>query len=281
MIRRFAHRRPPVAALCLLLQGLSACAPAVDVPVIEPSPLPAGERLLVAGDDAATPLMRHLADHFSARHPGPTVVVEAPLGAAGALRALEDGALDAALVVTAVGDLPRVPAGMMAQVIAWTDAILVTGAASGVRRLAVAELLALLRGENTAAPRRLSSLLLAPDIDPAQAAIARRMPGLAQAFEAAIERRRWPVFYEGQARRDALRRTPGALAAADTGSLRLLGVPFWPVELVGLPANAVPARLAVQLVTPERPKERIAALLRFLTSPEGRALLVDVGYGAP
>ncbi len=259
----------------------AGCAPPVEVPTIEAPPLAVDDRLLLAGDDAATPLLRHLTDHFTARHPGPAVVVEAPLGATGALRALADGALDAAIVVTPAATPAEWPAGTEARVIAETEAVLVTGAASGVRRIEVVELRALLTGTGTGVPRLLSSVLLAPAGEAAQTAIARRAPGLEQAFEAAIERRRWPVFFEGQARRDALRRTPGALAIADLGSLRLLGAPFWRVDLVGLAPDAPPARLEVRLVTRGVPRARLAELLRFLGGAEGQALLVDVGYRAP
>lgn len=279
--RRRALGRAWAALVAVCAGFAAACAPPVEVPAIEATAVPVEARLLVAGDDAATPLMRHLSDHFTARHPGPAVVVEAPLGAAGALRALVDGALDAALVVTPAGQPPALPPGTVAQVVALSEAVLVTGAASGIRRMDASELLALLRGGETGAPRRLSSVLLAPADEPAQSLVARRVPGLAEAFDGAIERRRWPVFFEGQARRDALRRTPGALAAADLGALRLLGVPFWRVELSGVPADAPSTRLAVQLVTRVSPTPRVAALLAFLGGPEGRALVVDVGYGAP
>lgn len=258
----------------LLALLLLACEPAVEVPALDP-PAPVSEetRLHVAGDEAAVPLFRHLADHFTARHPGPAVVVEPPLGATGARLAVEDGALDAALVVVPFAETARAGTPL-----AVTHATLATGAASPGRRLPPSALRALLEGTSPPALAARTFLLVSPD-DPAQSLLATAEPALGPAFERALAERRWPVVYGAASLRDALRRTPGALAVTDTGSLRLLGVPLWPVRLE--PAPGFDDRLVIGLVTPPDARPRLAELVAFLRGPEGQSLITDLGYELP
>ena len=250
---------------------MAACEPGVEPPALEPAPPTTDDsRLHIAGDEAATPLFRHLADHFSARRPGPAVVVESPLGAVGARRALEDAALDAALVV---GGAPG--EGI---VIAVTRVTLVTGAASSLRQLSPETLRGLLRGEP--APGGASrTMFLASADDPVQRALSEATPELQAAFAEAISGRRWPLFFDGQALRDAVRRTPGAVAVTDSGTLQMLALPLWPVRLG--PSPKFDDRLALRIVAPETPRPRLVAFIEFLRSAEGQALITDVGYGLP
>lgn len=273
-------RRARITLLAMLLGvcALWACEPAPSPPPLDPvPPISDASRLHLAGDEAATPLFRHLADHFSARRPGPPVVVESPLGARGALRALEDAAIDAALVVTphtggAAAD------GEQGIPIALTRVTLVTGAASSFRQIAPDVLQGLLRGD--VSPEGASrTMLLAGGDDPAQRALAQVSPALEAAFDEAVATRRWPVFFEGQALRDAVRRTPGALAVTDTGTLRMLAIPLWQVRVT--PAPGYDDRLVLRLVGPGKPRPRLAEFIEFLRGPEGQALIADVGYMLP
>lgn len=255
-----------------------ACEPASDPPPLDPvPPVSDANRLHLAGDEAATPLFRHLADHFSARRPGPPVVVESPLGARGALRALEDAAIDAALIVTPHAGRADAPGGQGIP-IAVTRVTLVTGAASSFRQIAPDALQALLRGD-TPVDGTSRTLLLAGGDDPAQRALAQVSPALEAAFGEAVATRRWPVFFEGQALRDAVRRTPGALAVADTGTLRMLAMPLWQVRVT--PAPGYDDRLVLRLAVPGSPRPRLLEFIEFLRGPEGQALIADVGYALP
>ncbi len=251
------------------------CTPEPVPPSLDP-PVPAAseDRVHLAGDEAATLLLRHLAEHFSARNAGGgAVVVEAPLGAAGALRAVADGALDAACVLTAEGS----PGPEGAVPIAITHAILATGGASSLRSLTQERLRALLLSGPTSESG--PALLLAPADDPVQHALAAVDPALEGAFDEAIAQHHWPVYFDGAALRDALRRTPGAVAVVDTGTLRHRAIPLWTVALTESPPPDV--RLVLQVVPGPHPPARLQEFLAFITGPDGRALVSDVGYTPP
>lgn len=259
-------------------RALCACEPEVQPPVIDPPlPVSAERRIHLAGDEAATPLFRHLAEHFSALRPGLTVVVDSPLGASGARRAVEDGAIDGALVVTPLAGPGPEPEGTA---IAVTFATLVTGPGTVARQIGTERLADLIAGHaGDAAPWQ--TLFLAAPEDPAQRALGAVAPPVGAALEDARAARRWPTFFEAQALRDAVRRTPGALAFTDAGSLRMLALPLWPVRLVSAAGEPVEDRLVVRLVPGASPRARLTEFVTFLRSPEGQALILDVGYGVP
>lgn len=269
-----AARRPPARFLCIALAGalaaLAGCAPVAEPPPLDPvRPPPPSAELRIAGAEAATPLVRHLAELFQSRQPGPPVVVEEPLGDAGARAALADGRIAAALVVTPSGAGDGV-------VLARSTVVLAVGPGVRTREITPGALVETLRGERAVwsggLPQR---VLLRPVDDPIQAALVAAVPGLAEPLAAAVAGRRWPVYGREGALRSALR-APGALAVADRGNLRLHGVPAWEVAVAGVGPVSVDVRLLASGPLPPR----LQAFVTFAASADGGALVHDLGFEA-
>lgn len=250
------------------LAWVAGCAPIAEPPPLDPAPPPApSAEIRIAGAEAATPLVRHLAELFQSRQPGPPVVVEEPLGDAGARAALADGRIAAALVVTPGGAGEGV-------VLARSAVVLAVGPGVRARRITAAVLAESLRGERAVwgggLPRR---VLLRPVDDPIQAALVAAVPGLDAPLAAAVAGRRWPVYGREGALRSALR-APGALAVADRGNLRLHGVPAWEVAIDGV----APVHVDVRLIAGEPMPPRLRAFVAFAASADGGALVGDLGF---
>ncbi|MCB9548099.1 MAG: hypothetical protein H6706_19970 [Myxococcales bacterium] len=251
-----------------LLICVLACEPPVEVPAL-PAPQPPSARVDVrlAGDAVATGLIQRLAEEFTARNPGEALVVEAPLGGRGAQRALQDGVLDAALVVVGPGETP--PPGSAS--LATTRVVLAAGRATGLReRWSPLAFRAALTGGEAGALR---FILRGPD-DPLQRALGVHYPGLGPAFERAFVEQRWLTLTEDAAVRDALRATPGAVVVADSGSLALHGLPVWSVSL-GEPTPILDVRVVPRADAPPR----LGAFLAWATGPDGQAAIQEFGYG--
>jgi ABC-type phosphate transport system substrate-binding protein len=237
------------------------------------APQPAREGTLrIAGESAGTPLIRNLARTFSARMPGPALVVEAPLQSEGAQRALRAGALAAAIVMT-----PGTrPPSANARAIARTQPILVAGPGVRARILSPRDLLETLQGHRPTWIDGLArQVILRPADDPLQLAFTARMPMLREAFAEAVASGRWRVLSSDGEVRGTLRQTPGAIGVVDTGNLNLHGAPLWPLRF----PSALP--LTIWLVPGEKPSPRMQAFLAFLSAPGGRSLVADLGFGLP
>lgn len=251
---------------------LGGCAPVDGPPALDaPRAVPVSVEIRIAGAEAATPLVRHLAELFQSRQPGAPVVVEEPIGDAGARAALADGRLAAALVVTAAG------AGGGAQaragvVLARSAVVVAVGPGVRTRRLGAAALVAAVRGD-AAGEALLRRVLLRPAGDPIQQALAAAVPGLDEAVAAALGSRRWSVYGREGALRSALR-APGAMAVADRGNLRLHGAPIWEVAIEGV----APVFVELRLVGAEPMSPRLAAFVAFAMSADGQALVGDLGF---
>lgn len=257
-----------VACLALAACGSPEPPPPLDAPAVRPP-----DRVVrLAGAAGATPLVSHLAGVFKDREPGLPLVVDAPIGADGAVRALDAGVLDGALVLADAGAPPRSEAAC----VALTRPTLVAGPEVPVRSLSPEALASALAGNDAAWPSGLPRrVLLRPADDPGQHALAATSPALQGAFAQALGSARWRVVLRDADLRDQLARTPGAIGVLDSGSLGLHGAPLWPVRLEGVDA---PRPLCVWLAPRAEAPERLSAFIRFLLSPQGQALVGDLGY---
>jgi hypothetical protein len=255
---------------------LAACSPAAEPPPLDaPAPRPAVDAVRLAGPGAATPLLRHLADHFTTVDPGTAVRVEEPLGAAGAPGALKAGAIDAAIELLPA-EMPP-PPGAVALA---STRVVAAGPGVGVRQISLDELARTVAGEldkwADGTPRR---VFLRPDDDASQAALVAASPALADAVRRALAEGRWQVVHRDDALPELLRRTPGALAVTDEGLLRFRAAPVWQVAVVDEGRPVAPL-LTLYVAPGAAPGERLRAFLAFLAS-DGRGLVRDLGYGDP
>lgn len=248
------------------------CASPADPPPLAPANASDDDLAIrLAGDEAATALVRHLAQVFESRHPGVPVVVEAPLGAAGARAALADGLLDGALLAIPPGDADE---GVL---IARSAVVLAVGPGVRARRLTVDELVALALGAESRWPGGLQrQLVLRPPEDPVQRAFAAAVPALTAPLAEAVAARRWPVPRHEGALRDALRQ-PGAVAVSDRGNLLMHGSPTWEVALL----DTATVRIELRLLPAASIPARLEAFVAFATGDEGRGLVADLGFEAP
>ncbi len=255
----------------LLALALVGCPRDERPPPLTAGATPESEALRLAGDPTATPLLDHLVQVFESRLPGAPLVVEPPLGAAGAYAAMADGRLAGVIETVPLG---APPAG---QRIARSAVVLVVGPGVRDRRLEAAELIALARGEPGRWPGGLPrQLALRPLHDPLQHALIEGMPALGEPLLDAVRARQWPVHTREATLREAVRR-PGVVGIADRGNLRLHGSPTFEVTLPG----RRPAAVEIRLVPAEPVPPRLRAFLAFATGEEGRALVIDLGFEAP
>ncbi len=262
----------------LLWAPLAACGPDPAPPTLDaPLQRPSEDVVRVAATAMATPLIRHLAEHFAALDPRQAVRVEEPLGAAGALRAVDDGVIDAAVVALPLGEAP--PPGAVA--IGATRVILAAGPGVAVRRLSLDDLVATVSGAVGAwpdgTPRR---FFLRPEQDVAQAALGAAWPPLGAALGEALARGPARRIARDDGLAEVLRRTAGSLVVVDEGQLRLRAAPVWFVALEDAAGRPVAPRLVLYAVPGANAKPRLLEFLKFLAE-DGRGLAQDVGYEAP
>ncbi len=266
----------PTQLSCLLLMAAVGCNSAPAPPSLEPTPPNAegqARAVRVAGLATATPLIARLARAFEARHPGPRVVVDAPLSARGAKAALSDGALDGAIIGAPEGEVPP-----NATRVAATRPSLAVGAGVRTRSLDAGTVRDHLEAARLTWPDGLPvRVLLRPLDDPLQRALVQGRSDLEVAFREAVEARRFRVLAHDADLRQALQDTPGAIGVTDLGAMRMHGTPLWPVHLEGV---TVP-RVDLWLGTASTPPPRLQAFLAFVEGAEGRALVVDLGYEVP
>lgn len=254
----------------LFLMALAlGCTEPAPPPALDPAPAPSDGALRIAGEPAASPLIRNLARTFSARLPGPAVVVEPPLPADGARRALQSGVLGAAIVMT-LRDTPPAPGAVA---VARTYPILAAGPGVRLRAMTLRGLIETLQGKRPTWIDGLArQVLLRPGGDPVQAAFTARWPLLRDAFTEATASGRWRVLDSDAALRGTLRQTPGAIAVVDTGNIAMHAAPFWPLRFPKAPP------LTIWLVPGPTPSPRMQAFVAFLRSAACRSLVSDLGY---
>lgn len=259
--------------MLLVVLGIAGCAtpeppPTLDAPSEQASSSAASVELSIAGSAVATPLIRHLAQVFQSRVPGPTLVVEAPLGDGGGQAALTAGRLAGAVFTAALDD--ETPGVVFAR----SEVVLAVGPGVRTRDLDADQLGEMLAGR---APRWPGGtplrIWLRPIDDPLQQQWLSAHPKVEGPLTDAVVARRWPVALREDAVRSALR-TPGALVITDRGNLSLHGTPSWVVRLGDDLPVAVELRIRVHQPAPPR----IAAFVAFIAGDEGQSLVADLGF---
>ncbi|MFN3202284.1 MAG: substrate-binding domain-containing protein [Bradymonadia bacterium] len=253
-----------------------ACEDPPAPPELEP-PRPRAEDDIVriAGASAGTPLLKHLSTEFMARSGGQPINVEVPIGSEGALQALSAGVIDAAIVALPA-DASRPPGGVE---VALSPVGVVAGSRVPTRSLTMEALIETVRGESGPWSNQQSRMvLLRPRQDPAQALLSGLSAGLGAAVDDALDRHRWPVYPEDEALRDALKRTPGAIAISDLGTLRQLGAPVWFLS-PGPGGQQRWGELIIWLVPRRGASKRLYAFLDYVKGVEARRTVIDLGYG--
>ena len=177
-----------------------------------------GQQLHIAGSGSNVPLTRTLAAAYEARQ-GAKVTVHDSIGSTGGVQALIDGVIDLAMV-----SRPLKPDEQQRNPTVWAYArvpIVIVVAASVVDRdVTRDQLVAMYDGNRTTWSDGAPIMVMQRERgDSSHAAVARILPGFAQANERAYVERRWRVLYHDDMLLDAVASTPGAVGLSGQGRL--------------------------------------------------------------
>lgn len=244
--------------------------------------------LHLGGTGALTPLAIRLSEEWARLGGSPPVLVEDSIGSGGGVRAAFDGALDLGMVSRPLGDdelrfgLVVVPMGRDAAVLAAHPGVPIDGVSS-------AELVAYYRGDLLRFPDGSSAVPLLRDrSESANSALELLVPGLLAAREQAYRDRLLRVLYHDRAMAEAISSTPGAFGVFPLGALITFRLPLKILAIDGVRPSYETMidgrwRATRELFFVTRPERlaRAAPFLRFIHSPEGRALARSRGYLPP
>jgi phosphate transport system substrate-binding protein len=276
--------------LLLLLITANACAGDPPPPrPVQPQVRGADPSALhMGGTGALTPLAIRLSEEWARIGGTPPVLVEDSIGSGGGVSAAFDGALDLGMVSRPLSDEERrlglviVPMGRDAAVLAAHPGVLVDGVSS-------AELAAYYRGDLLRFPDGSPAVPLLRDrSESANHALELLVPGLRAAREQAYRDRRLRVLYHDRAMAEAISSTPGAFGVFPLGALITFRLPLKILAIDGVRPSYETlidgrwrATRGLFFVTRPERLGRAAPFLRFVHSPEGRALARSRGYLPP
>ncbi len=246
----------------------------------------ASDLLEVAGSGSNLPITRRLLQAWGART-GQRFVLHPSIGSSGGLQAVREGAIHVGLLSrpASAQDLDA-PPGLSRVEYAWSVVVFAAHPAVGDRDIASGEILALLRGRASAwgdgTPR---TFLLRERGDSSQRAVGSVIAGFSEAEREAQTAGRFRVLYSDVELRFSLLNAQGALGVTDLGALRMEGLPLVPLALDGVAPSVESARAGrYRVVKPltaiarRDADARTVSFLRFLASPEARALVEASGF---
>lgn len=268
--------RPGYAvSLGALLLATAALLPASEV---------RSETVRVGGTGSALAVMRQLGEAYRQTDPQFNLVIVPNLGGSGGLRALAEGALDAAFATRELTEAER-GAGMAAREYGRTPIVLATGRASmpGFTRQQVADIYAARLDQwSDGTPIR---LVLRPASDIDAQTLARMSPAIATAQAAALARPGMLVAVTDQDAANDIARLPGGLGTTSLALILAENRPLWMIPIDGVTPSAkaladgsYPYAKSMYIVTKGAPPEGLRKFIEFIFSPRGRALLEKNGH---
>lgn len=242
----------------------------------------------VGGTGALTPLAIRLSEEWARLGGSPPVLVEDSIGSGGGVSAAFDGALDLGMVSRPLSEEERrlglviVPMGRDAAVLAAHPGVPIDGVSG-------ADLVAYCRGDLLRFPDGSPAVLLLRDrSESANSALELLVPGLKAAREQAYRDRRLRVLYHDRAMAEAISSTPGAFGVFPLGALITFRLPLKILAIDGVRPSYETmsdgrwrATRGLFFVTRPERLARAAPFLRFVHSPEGRAIARSRGYLPP
>lgn len=247
------------------------------------------ETVRISGVGLSAPLMQRLADVFQQKHPGDVVnIVQPPLGSDGALRALQAGALDLAVIGRPLKPEETLSYGRVRE-LGRTALGFATRDGVHASTLTARDIAAIYTGEMTrwddGQPLR---LIMRAERESDTKLVRSLSPQTHAAMDAAFKRRGLVVAHNDLDMARLLETTPGSFGPMTTGLAALLGasVRFLPLDGVVPGAKSV-ANGRYTLVKPLfviEPLAPTAASQRFvvfLTSPMALAVLTAADFVPP
>lgn len=257
--------RPLLWLFVLLASLLCACQGPGPAPAMDPPTAPDLQQLRIVAEPALTPLMERLVPSFRERTGTTNLQLEPALSAPGALRALRDERIQAAVVFRLADE----PAPTHGQRFAYTRALWIAGPGLRLRHLNAAQLARAMRGELVDAEGQTIRLSLS-DVHDARL---RAFTGSDPQLQAALPHVRYTGrLEEGHSQRPL----PHHLSLSDTGLVSLLGIPAWPVRYA-----QTMAPLELWIVHGPQPPPQVLRLVDFLRSAGGQEHVRELGYDLP
>jgi phosphate transport system substrate-binding protein len=240
------------------------------------------DALVLAGSGSNLPVTRALAAAYAAKGKAPPVV-HGSIGSGGGLRALLDGATDIALISRPLTPKER-GAGVVAVPYARAPVMIAVHSSVPETKIDRRWLVEIFDGRRTTWSDGSPIVVLQRERgDSSHAAVAQVIPELALVDEAAYQARRWRVIYDDVGMEDAIASTEGSIGLMGSGSLPadrpIRALAFEEVEptLEALADGRYPLFKDLSFVTIGSPDQRVAELLRFAFSAEGRAVITAHG----
>ncbi|BDU73026.1 substrate-binding domain-containing protein [Mesoterricola silvestris] len=244
-----------------------------------------GAVLRVGGAGAGLGTLKRLGEAFQNVQPGAKVQMVPNLGSSGGIKALLDGAVDLAVAARPLRP-GEFQGGARAHPYGRTPFLFIANLDVPSTQVTPADLEALLEGRLRnwpGGPR--ARIVLRPLGDGDTDLMAALSPAMAQALRAAHGRTGMVLAVTDQEALDAVARIPGALGTStlaqlvtEPRSVKVLRYNGSEPNLKNLAAGAYPLAKAMALVTGPRSPALAQAFLRFVRSPQGRALLSATGH---
>jgi len=259
-LRRFAFG-------VMIVFFVAGCLPSESTPpdVSEPVTQRSESVLLIGGHAPTLPLMAHLAESFSAAHPGLPLEIAPALTGDGSLRALRDGRLDLAVTLES-----HTVAG--ARTLAMSKMVLALGRGIDARTFTVEDLTQFWRARSSANGHQGIHFVYGTRNDPYLSILAQYVPDIARDIIRPLPGGRSSAGARpGGLARVAGDRRGGAALALD-GNLRMLGIPVW----VGALPSSISSVHVVAHYGDLHP--RLNAFFTYLDSPEGHRVIANFGF---
>ena len=242
------------------------------------------ETVRVGGTGSALAVMRQLGEAYRQTDPQFNLLIVPNLGSSGGMRALAEGALDAAFTTREVTEAER-RAGMAARAYGRTPVVLATGRASmpGFTRQQVADIYAARQDKwPDGTPIR---LVLRPASDIDAQTLARMSPAIAAAQTEALARPGMQVAVTDQDSANDIARLPGGLGTSSLALILTESRPLWMIPIDGvtpsiktLADGTYPYAKTMYIVTKGTPPEGLRKFTEFVFSARGRAILEKTGH---
>jgi phosphate transport system substrate-binding protein len=232
---------------------------------------------LLAGSGAGLPALEMLAREYAAAS-GKSVRLGPSLGTSGGVRALADGAVDAAIASRKLA--PAEAQGLEQVEFAVGELVLAAGRDVPDASIRVEDLRRLLAGDSvTWSDGGAAEFLLREPGDSGTQAFLRAYPDLAPAFEDAAETARWPVLVTDRSMEATLVSQGRAVGVFERQAIRVRALPLEVLHIV----DAVPAEAAsrpLTLLLRADASADVRQFAAFVCGPAAQALLARAGYAA-
>lgn len=261
------------------------CAAGVAVLLLLITTFVRGEPIRVGGTGSALGTMKILGEAFARQNASKIELTLMPnLGSSGALRALQAGAIDIALLSRPLSEAQHA-AGLVAFEYGRSPFVLVSSK-PGVGNLTPAALADLLGGRTlTWSDGQPVRLVLRPKTDVDSKLLASLSQGIAEALTIASRRQGMVIAATDQEAADHAERLPGSLAVStlalivsERRKLNVLSFDGVPPSVAALADGSYRHFKSLAMVTQGAPSGAALQFIEFVRSPQGRAILEANGH---